>query len=82
MPPKREPSESESLTPSPDEPQKKKQKTTPSKSAISEPIDQFQQITKPEFVDRYRVDGTLDVYYQPEVGLRTDAAHTEGSSSR
>jgi len=62
---------SESLTPPPAEPKAKKQKTTPKKSAIPEPTDRFQQITKPEFVDRCRVDGTLDVYYQPEVGPRT-----------
>jgi hypothetical protein len=82
MPLKRDSSESESLTPPPDEPQKKKQKRTHSESAIPEPTDQFQQITKPEFVDRYRVEGTLDVYYQPEVGLQTGVTHTESSSSR
>jgi len=79
MPPKRRPSESGSvsssgsLTPSPEEPKVKKQKTKPKRaSGKPAPDDTWEQITKPEFVDRYRVEGAEDVYYQPEVGCRCD----------
>ena len=79
MPPKRRPpasgsvSSSGSLTPPPEEPKAKKQKTKPkSSSGKPAPDDTWQQITKPEFVDRYRVEGAEDVYYQPEVGRRSD----------
>ena len=47
----------------------KKQKSKPkSSSGKPAPDDTWQQITKPEFVDRYRIEGAQDVYYQPEVG--------------
>jgi hypothetical protein len=76
MPPKRRPSasgsisSSVSLSPPPEEPKAKRTKTKPkSSSGKPAPNDIWQQITKPEFVDRYRVEGVQDVYYQPEVGL-------------
>jgi hypothetical protein len=72
MPPKRRPSVSSSgsLSPPPEEPKAKKTKTKSKLSSVKPaPDDTWQQITKPEFVDRYRVEGAQDVYYQPEVGL-------------
>ena len=71
MPPKRRPSASGSgsLSPPSEEPKAKKTKTKPkSSSGKPAPDDTWQQITKPEFVDRYRVEGSQDVFYQPEVG--------------
>lgn len=63
-------SSSESLSPVPEESKKKKLKTKVEVSADEPaPSDAWQQITKPEFVDRYRVEGAQDVYYQSEVGL-------------
>jgi hypothetical protein len=90
MPPKRRPSvsgsisSSGSLSPPPEEAKAKKQKTKPkSSSGKPAPDDTWQQITKPEFVDRYRVEGAQDVYYQSEVGLpmQTDQGDAEDSSS-
>jgi len=65
---------SDSLSPPPVEPKAKKSKSgmKPKRSLSSgeaAPSDEFQQITKPDFVDRYRVTGAQDVYYQPEVGI-------------
>ena len=76
MPVKRDHSASgsDSLSPPPAEPKAKKSKSgmKPKKSLSSgeaAPSDEFQQITKPDFVDRYRVTGAQEVYYQPEVGI-------------
>ena len=65
---------SDSLSPPPVEPKAKKSKSgmKPKRSLSSgeaAPSDEFQQITKPDFVDRYRVNRAQDVYYQPEVGM-------------
>jgi hypothetical protein len=90
MPPKRRPSasgsgsasRSGSLSPPPEEPKAKKQKTKPKSSIVKPaPDDIWQQITKPEFVDRYRVEGAQDVYYQSEVGLPMQTGDAEDSSS-
>jgi hypothetical protein len=92
MPPKRRPSasgsgsasSSGSLSPPPEEPKAKKRKTkAKSSSGKPAPDDTWQQITRPEFVDRYRVEGAQDVYYQLEVGLpmQTDQEDSEFSSS-
>jgi hypothetical protein len=90
MPPKRRPSasgsgsgsSSGSLSPPPEEPQAKKRKTKP-KSLSGKPAtdDIWQQITKPEFVDRYRVEGAQDVYYQPEVGLPVRSKYRDAKDS-
>lgn len=66
-------SASVSLSPVPEEPKIKKRKSKaqlPAAKLVPVPSDTWQQITKPEFVDRYRVEGAQDVYYQPEVGPR------------
>lgn len=56
--------ESSSLTPPPTKLAKRK--------AIAEASDEFQQVTLPTIVDRYRVEGLVggDVYYQPDVSDR------------
>lgn len=65
------PSSSSSLSPPPDTDAgrpKKKART----SEIPKPTDEFQQVTRPAFVDRYRVEGLGrggDVFYQPDVCL-------------
>jgi len=84
MPPKRRPSVSGSgsLSPPPDEPKAKKQKPKPkSSSGKPAPDDTWQQITKPEFVDRYRVEGVQDVYYQSEVGLPVQRRYGDAEDS-
>jgi len=88
MPPKRRPSgsgsisSSGSLSPPPEEPKAKKQKTKP-KPSIGKPApdDTWQQITRPEFVDRYRMEGAQDVYYQPEVGLLVQSKERDAKDS-
>jgi hypothetical protein len=70
MPGKRSNTDSLTLPPLEEEAVKtKRQKTTKpvSKKAIHEPTDEFQQVTKSDFVNRYRVEGARDVYYQPNV---------------
>lgn len=83
MPSKRRHSSSSSLSPIPDTVEIKKkpkvqkvqkaQKSVTGKATgtgISPPTDEFQQVTKPDFVDRYRLKDLGyggDVYYQPDV---------------
>jgi hypothetical protein len=72
-------SKESSLSPPPDIVSKKRRINTTkpsstskprSKSKVPAPTDEFQQVTKAEFVNRYRVDGLgEDVYYQSDVGL-------------
>jgi len=64
-------SSSSSLSPPPSKAAKRK--------ATPGPTDEFQQVTLPSFVDRYRVEGLGyggDVNYQPGVGL----CHIEGTT--
>jgi hypothetical protein len=74
MPVKRQASDSGSslsdLSPPPEKPRKKAKASRPkskSKSKIPAPTDEFQQVSKSDFVDRYRVDGLDDVFYQADV---------------
>lgn len=71
MPVKKRQASTESLTPPPVEPREtvNKRRKAP-KASVPEPTDEFQQVTKPDFVDRYRMrelSSGGDVYYQSDV---------------